>query len=64
MSEKSSIQKVIAAGFRVYRVHPQLKKITYSESHGSWKTLATYTSEKKTWEAWKTLMEDPKNISM
>jgi hypothetical protein len=63
-SGSGSINKVMAAGFRAFRVHPQMKKITEAAGPGRWKTFGTYTSEAETWRQWKLLMQEPKNITM
>lgn len=61
---KHSIDKVMDAGFRVFRVQPQLKKITEAAGPGRWKTFGTYSTQKETWRQWELLMREPMNVEM
>ena len=60
--EGSSYEKLLDAGFRIYRLSINNKTITQCAGFGRWNRLGVYASKAETQRAWDGLMKDPKNI--
>ena len=55
-------QKILNAGFRIYRVNIIQKTITQCAGFGRWNRYKTFKTQAETKRAWDDLMKDPKNI--
>lgn len=60
--KQGDVQKVQAAGFRVFKVEYKNHRIMENTGRGSWKLHEKYGSQAATQRHWNKLMDDPKNI--
>jgi hypothetical protein len=55
-------EKILKAGFRIYRLNLNNKTITQCAGFGRWNRFKICTSKAETQRIWDKLMEDPQNI--
>ncbi len=55
-------EKLLRAGFHIYRLNLANKTITKCAGFGRWNRFESYKTKAETKWAWTKLMEDPKNI--
>ena len=58
----SNYEKLLDAGFHIYRLNVANKTITKCAGFGRWNRFGNYKTKVETQRAWIKLMEDPINI--